>query len=207
MKKRKMCIGFALFFVFFITFVFFVKTNYKKINLGNNKNNKSANEVRDYILNINSYTAEFELIVNSNKNTNKYVIKQKYIKDKVEKQTVIKPENIEGTEISYKDGNIEISSSRLNLSKIYNNYPYLSDNVIWLKSFIENCKNNSDKLQVYDENEYVVMELELNNNRYLKNRKLYLEKGTGKPKKMIVQDDNKKDIIYIVYKEIEINNN
>lgn len=207
MKKRKMCIGFALFFVFFITFVFFVKTNYKKINLGNNKNNKSANEVRDYILNINSYTAEFELIVNSNKNTNKYVIKQKYIKDKVEKQTVIKPENIEGTEISYKDGNIEISSSRLNLSKIYNNYPYLSDNVIWLKSFVENCKNNSDKLQVYDENEYVVMELELNNNRYLKNRKLYLEKGTGKPKKMIVQDDNKKDIIYIVYKEIEINNN
>ena len=58
---------------------------------------------------------------------------------------------------------------------------------------------------MYEENEDIVMELNLTSNKYLVNRKLYLEKGTGKPKKMIVQDDNKKDVIYILYKEIDLN--
>ena len=52
----------------------------------------------------------------------------------------MKPENIEGVTISYKDENLEIKNSNLNLSKIYNNYPYLSDNLLWLSSFCECCK-------------------------------------------------------------------
>lgn len=191
--------------IILIIIIFLMKFNYKKINFGNNESNKSANEIKEYILNINSYTAELEVTINSNKNTNKYILRQEYVFGDIEKQTVIKPENIEGIEMSYKDGNIEINNSKLNLSKIYSNYPYLSDNVIWLNSFIDNCKKNPENVNVYEENEYIVMELNLTSNKYLVNRKLYLEKGTGKPKKMIVQDDNKKDVIYILYKEIDLN--
>ncbi|MBO5349084.1 MAG: hypothetical protein J6A89_04630 [Clostridia bacterium] len=203
MNKKIICISAIV--IIFMIIIFFIKFNYKKINFGNNESNKSADEVKDYILNINSYTAEIEVTINSNKNTNKYVLKQEYVSGNMEKQTVLKPENIEGVEICYKDGNVEISNSKLNLSKIYNNYQYLSDNVLWLNSFAENCKNNLENVSMYEENEYVVIELNLNSNKYLANRKLYLEKGTGKPKKMIVQDDNKKDVIYILYKEIELN--
>ncbi|MBP3502394.1 MAG: hypothetical protein J6K42_02820 [Clostridia bacterium] len=205
MKKKIIFI--SVIAIIFIIIIILIKINYKKINLGNNKSNKSANEVKEYILNINSYTAELEVTINSNKNTNKYILKQEYISGNIEKQTVIKPENIKGIEIIYKDGNIEINNSKLNLSKIYNNYPYLSNNVMWLNSFIDNCKKNPENLNVYEENEYIVMELNLISNKYMANRKLYLEKGTGKPKKMIVQDDNKKDVIYILYKEIELNKN
>ena len=203
MKKKVICT--CVIAIIFIIIIFLLKFNYKKINFGNNESNKSANEIKEYILNINSYTAEIEVTINSNKNTNKYILKQEYIYGSIEKQTVLKPENIEGTQISYKDGNVEISNSKLNLSKIYNNYPYLSDNVLCLNSFIDNCKQNPENVSLYEETEYIVMELNLNTNKYMTNRKLYLEKGTGKPKKMIVQDDNKKDIIYILYNEIELN--
>lgn len=204
MKKKTIFISVIM--IIIIIIIFFMKFDYKKLKVGNNESNKSVDEVKEYILNINSYTAVLDVTVNSNKNVNKYVLKQEVTSQNTERQVVIKPENIEGTEISYKDGNIEISNSKLNLSKIYNNYPYLSDNVLWLNSFTSDCKENPNNVNVYEENEYIVMELNISSNKYFASRKLYLERGTGKPKKMIVQDDNKKDLIYILYNEIEVNN-
>ena len=60
-----------------ITFLaFFIKNNYKNLKVGNNMSNKSIEEIEEYILNISSYEAKIEMIVNSNKTTNKYVILQ-----------------------------------------------------------------------------------------------------------------------------------
>lgn len=203
MKKKTIFISLTIIFILII--IFFLKFNYKNMRIGNNESNKSAEEIKEYILNINSYTAELEVTINSNKNVNKYVLKQEYVSNSILKQTVIKPENMEGLEILYKDGNVELNNSKLNLSKIYNNYPYLSDNVLWLNSFADRCKENLENTRVYEEENDVVIELDLKSNAYLVNSKLYLEKGTGKPKKMIVQDNNKNDIVYILYKKIDIN--
>lgn len=202
-KEKYIFVGAIIIFIVFI--IIFIKINNKKIKFGNNESNKSVNQIKEYIFNINSYSAEMEVTVNSNKNTNKYILKQNYNINNASEQTVVKPENIEGVTIIYKDGNLEIKNSNLNLSKIYTNYPYLSDNLLWLNSFVESCKNDSENLEIYEENDFVVMELKLVNNKYFKNKKLYLEKGTGTPKKMVVQDNNKKDAIYILYKEIKIN--
>lgn len=203
MKKRTIFISLAIIIILFM--IFFLKYNYKNMKFGNNESNKSAEEIKEYILNINSYTAELEVTITSNKNINKYILKQEYDSNNMEKQTVVKPENIEGVEILYKDGNVEINNSKLNLSKIYSNYPYLSDNVLWLNSFADKCKENPENVKVYEEDDNIVIELNLKTNTYLPNRKLYLEKGSGKPKKMIIQDDSKNDIVYILYNEIDIN--
>lgn len=202
--KKKLLFVILVFFVVII-FAIFIKINYKKIKIGNNESNKSVKEIEEYILNINSYTATLDITVRANKNENKYIIKQEYNKNNLEKQTVVKPENIEGTEIIYKDGNLELKNSNLNLSKMYSNYPYLSDNALWLNAFIEGYKNNRENSSIYEENDFIVMQISnKNNNRSI--QKLYLEKGTGLPKKMIIQDNNQKDTIYILYTEININN-
>lgn len=52
--------------------------SYETINIGNNNLNKTLEEVEDYILNIKEYTATIEVTVNSNKNNNKYLIKQNH---------------------------------------------------------------------------------------------------------------------------------
>lgn len=204
MKKSLLWVILAFFVI--IIFVFFIKNNYKKIIFGNNENNKSVKEIEAYILNINSYEATLDITVNSNKNSNKYLVKQSYnSKNKTDIQTIIKPENIEGIEIISRDGNVEINNSKLNLNQIYSNYPYLSNNVLWLNAFLEDYKNDSESSNVHEEDEYVVMEVNNGVNNYFHTRKLYLEKGTGIPKKMVIQDNNKKDTIYISYKEIIIN--
>lgn len=204
MKKKVIFISTIIFLIAII--IFFIKVDYKKIKISDNQSNKNVNQIKEYILNISSYIAELEVTINSNKNTNKYILKQEYIQNQINKQTILKPENIEGIEICYKNGNLEINNSKLNLSKIYNNYPYLSDNVLWLSSFIDKCKQNPSNVQIYEENEFIVMELDKITNTYMTSQKLYLENGTGKPKKMIIQDNTKKNIICIIYTEINLNN-
>lgn len=192
-----------LFFLLLIIIIIFFA--YKKIKYGNNDSNKSAKEIEEYIFNMKSYKAKIEVTVNSNKNNNKYLLEQEYNNNGSEVQKVLKPENIEGIEIQYLNGNLILNNSKLNISKIYSEYPYLSDNILWLNSFADSCKERLDKTKLYEENNEVVIELKTNDNKYFCTRKLYLEKGTGKPIKMIIDDENKNNIVYILYKEISIN--
>ena len=43
------------------------------------------------------------------------------------------------------------------------------------------------------------------NNRYIYSKELYINKEEGKIEKLIVQDINKKNLIYILYNEITVN--
>lgn len=194
-------IVFSLGLLFIIFLLFFA---YKKIINGNNESNKSAEEIQKYILDIKSYEAEMEITVKSNKNTNKYLVKQQYVKDGNSKQTVLKPENIEGMEYEYKDNTLILNNSKLNISKVYNDYPYLSDNVLWLSSFSQKYNNSKDK-KINENDKEIIMEVKSDDNEYYKSRKLYLEKGTGRPKKMEITDSGNNCIIYISYNEISIN--
>ena len=76
MKGKKV---FILFFIFLIIviglFIFFSNKGTKNFKIGNNT---SSQEIVDYILNINSYEAIIEVDIKSNKNENKYKIKQIY---------------------------------------------------------------------------------------------------------------------------------
>ena len=202
-KINKKVLFISLAIIVAVISIFFIKNNYKKYKIGNNESNKSVDKIKQYILNINSYNAEMEVTINSNKNVSKYLMKQEYTANKIEKQTILEPENIKGLEIIYKDGNLEITNSNLNLNKIYSNYPYLSDNVLWLNSFIKCFNENPNNSKIYEQNEFIIMEINNESNKYLSNRKLYINKNTGKPAKLVVQDNNKKDVIYIVYKRID----
>ena len=127
-----------------IFLIFFSKKSYENMNIGNNNLNKTLEEVEDYILNIKSYTATIEVTVNSNKNSNKYLIKQSH-QEENDEQEVIEPGNISGVKITYKDSSLKVENSKLNLEKIYNNYPYIESNILWLNSFIEEYKNSTQK--------------------------------------------------------------
>ena len=209
LKNKKKFIVIALIITFALIFIiFFLKSNYKNFKIGNNMSNKSIEEVEEYILNISSYQAEVEVTVESNKNTNKYVLLQEYIAPNTSKQTVLEPSNIAGIEIYYDGQNLTISNSKLNLSKIYENYEYVVSNVLCLEAFISDYEKsrqeNSTKL--YEKNEEYVLETKIkDNNKYTENKKLYIDKNTGKPTKLLVQDVNEKNLVYILYNEIKIN--
>ena len=192
-----------------IILYFFFKNTNKNLNLGNNLNNKTIAEVEEYILNISSYEAEIEVQVESNKNQTKYILSQRYVSPNIEKQTVQEPSNIQGLETIYDGNKLTINNSKLNLTTIYEDYEYLTDNFLWLNSFIEdykNAKENGKQTNLYEENNQIIMEVTLSSeNPYISTKMLVIDKQTGTIQKLIVQDKNQKNLVYILYNEIKIN--
>ena len=201
MKKTKLVKIVLLIFIIIFFLIFFLKNNYKNIKVGNN----SIEEVEEYILNISSYEAKLELIVKSNKNTNRYIILQTYNKPDKTKQVVLEPENITGLEIEYDGQNLILRNTKLNIEKVYENYKYLTDNFFTLETFIaeyEQLKNN--KTNLYEESENIIMEVEVNKNKYVYKKTLYIDKNSLEPTKLMIQDINEENIVYILYNEIGI---
>lgn len=202
MNKKKIILILVILIVFVIIAIF-IKSNYKTLNFGNTITSKSIEEMEEYILNISSYEAEIEVTITSNKNENKYILNQKCSKDNVLKQEVIEPSNIQGLQTIYNDGKLEIKNSKLGFTTIYENYPYITENVLWLFSFSKDYKESSKK-SIKEENNNYVMEVNVENtNQYMYSKILYIDKNTNKPSKMLIQDKNNKTLIYILYKEIK----
>ena len=146
------------------------------------------------------------MIVNSNKTTNKYVLLQTYEKPNKTKQIILEPSNIEGLETEYDGQNLIIKNTKLNLSKVYENYEIIVNNYMTLEAFIssyESLKENN-KTKIYEENNNVIMEVEEETNNYIYKKSLYISRDTGAPSKLMIEDINGEELVYILYNEIEI---
>lgn len=201
----KLAIAILLIAVITIAIYFIYKKFNKNIKLGNNLSNKTIQEIEEYILNISSYEAEIQVEIETNKNNTKYKIKQSFVSPNTEKQTVLEPSNISGLQTIYDGNTLTINNTNLNLSSVYQNYQYITENFLWLNSFINDYKN-SNFTKLYEENNFIIMEVNLeSNNPYVCSKKLFIDKTTGEITKLIVQDKNQKNLVYILYNEIEIN--
>ena len=201
-SKKFLFIILAIAILLVVISIIFSKKSYETINIGNNNLNKTLEEVEDYILNIKEYTATIEVTVNSNKNSNKYLIKQTH-KEKNDEQEVLEPDTIKGVKLTYKDSSLIIENSNLNLEKIYNNYPYIESNILWLNSFIEEYRN-SEQRNITEINEEIVMKIERKNDKKIATEELILDKKSLKPTKLSIMDNSKNVIVYILYNEIEL---
>ena len=209
LNKKSLIILICIILAITIISVYFINKNNKifnkNFNIGNNITSKSIQEIEQYILNISSYEAKAEVMIESNKNINKYVLQQKYNNSGKIEQIVLEPSNIEGLTISYNEGNLTINNTKLNLQTVYNNYKYVVDNNLWLNSFIKDYRESNNK-SISGNSDYIVMTVDISDsNNYGKIKILYINKTTGNPEKMLIQDKNQKNMVYILYSEIRIN--
>ena len=202
MKINKKLFCFFMIILILIIGIIIYKNVIKNSKIGNNM---SSQEIVDYILNINSYKTKVTVQVNSNKNKNKYILNQEYNTENGYVQEVIEPLNIAGVKIIRKDGNLKIENTSLNLSTIFENYQGLEDNGLDLYTFIDNYKN-CDKANFEENNTEIIMKTKNSNeNKYVENKILYINKETKLPTKLIIEDNNKNITINIQYNEIELN--
>ena len=203
-SKRKTIIIIAITLLIIISVIFLIKNNNKTAKTSKIGNNSTSQEIIEYILNISSYKTEISVEIKSNKNSNKYKIKQTYIANNKNEQEVIEPSNIQGVKIIKEGANLKIENSKLSLTKIIENYSDITQNNLDLISFIESYKNNQNS-KFEEENNQIIMETTAKTeNNYQKYETLYISKETGKPTKMEIKDTNQNIIIYIIYNEIDI---
>ena len=177
------------------------KKDYKKDENGNTKNIK---EIEQYILNVNSYKAKIKVTVKSNKNVNFYELMQEVKTNNETKQIALSPKDLEGIEISYKDGTIEVKNTRYNLTTIHKNYPYISDNSMYLTSFIEGYKKAENK-EIKEVDNKIELSYETKKNKYNNKQKLYINKSTLLPENMQILNISNDTKVDILYNEIELN--
>ena len=170
-----------------------------------NGNNMSSQEIVDSILNLNSYKAKINVQVISNKNQNKYILRQEYNTENGCIQEVLEPENIAGVKIIKKDNNLSIENTVLDLKTIFENYKGLEDNSLDLINFIKEYKESNNSKYEEKDTEIIMKTSNDKNNKYLKNKTLYIDRKNVIPKKLVVQDNNQNTKIIIEYNEIELN--
>lgn len=199
MKKKNIFIllAFVIIMGIIIFYVFFNAKTVKSSKIGNNS---SSQEIVDYILNISSYETKVEVEVNCNKNKNQYVLKQQYKAPDISTQEVLEPNNIAGVKIIRKGNQLTIENTSLGLSSIFENYEYISDNILDLSCFIKDYQAD-EKANWKEENNQIIMITKQNNEE----KKLWIDKNTGKPTKLEVKGMNKNNTVYILYNEVNIN--
>ena len=200
MKKKYWLILLSIILV--IGGIFFYKNRVKNLKNGNNK---TSQEIVDYILNISSYEAQVTVTVTSNKNSNKYILKQTYQNPNVSMQEVIEPSNIAGVRIENDGTNLKIENSQLSLSTILENYNYLGDNCLDLYSFIEDYKQDEKAKFEEKDTEIIMKANSFANNIYVQEKILHIDKETQNPTQMEIEDNQQKTTIYILYNEVKVN--
>lgn len=163
----------------------------------------NSQEIVDYILGINSYKATVTIQVNSNKNTNRYILKQEYNTENGCVQEVLEPSNIAGVKVTRKDENIIIENTNLSLTNIFTNYKGLDNSSLDLSTFIQEYK--STNTSNFEEDNANIMMKTSTQNKYTKSKILYINKSNALPVKMVINDNNQNTTIIIEYNDIELN--
>ena len=107
-------------------------------------------------------------------------------------------------QLTYENGVLRIENTRYNLSKIYEDYPYITTNSLFLTSFIEGYRNSGIS-QIYEEDNKVKMIYDSKINKYNYKQILYINKSTLAPENLQIFDINNSLKIDIIYNEIELN--
>lgn len=201
MKNKKIVI-LTIIIAILIFIIIFALYYYKKGKIGNTIINKSEEQIIESILNIKSYDANLEVTIQTNKNTTQYALKQELKEEKCI-QEVVKPENIAGVITEYDGNSLKIRNNKLNLETTFQDYKYITENNLWLNSFIKEFKETNNKKISTAEKE-IILEIDNRKNTYSSYKKLYIDKKTGKPTKMQIEDVNQKVLVYILYTEIKI---
>lgn len=201
MKNKKIII-LTIIIAILIFIIIFALYYYKKGKIGNTIINKSEEQIIESILNIKSYDANLEVTIQTNKNTTQYALKQELKEEKCI-QEVVKPENIAGVITEYDGNSLKIRNNKLNLETTFQDYKYITENNLWLNSFIKEFKETNNKKTSTTEKE-IILEIDNRKNTYSSYKKLYIDKKTGKPTKMQIEDVNQKVLVYILYTEIKI---
>lgn len=200
--KKKYWFILLIILILILEGVFFYKNNVKNSKIGNNKNSQ---EIVDNFLNLSSYEVQVTVNVTSNKNSNKYILKQTFNSPNISTQEVIEPSNIAGVRIENNGTNVKIENTNLKLSTLLENYNYLGNNCLDLSSFIEDYKKNEDS--IFEENdEEIILKTNSNaDNNYIQEKTLHISKQTYNPTEMEIKDNKQNTTIYILYNEVKLN--
>ena len=93
----------------------------------------------------------------------------------------------------------------MSLSTIFEEYKGLGENALDLHQFIDDYKSSENSKYEEKDGQIIMYATSNNENKYTKNKALYINKENFIPTKLVVKDNNQNMTINIQYNEVELN--
>ncbi len=197
MKKKIFIV--AIIFILVIS-IFYC---YKFFIPGNNKTIKDVNELDEYILGMKNYTLEAKITVNSNKNTNTYLLKETNENGKSIQEIISEGTN-SGVVLEYEDEKLTIKNTELGLPRIFADYKELFNNPIDFMTFVQDYKSDDKKDVKIKDDYYIVSVKTLNSSKYTTHKVLYFSRSKNQIERIEIKDINNNQTIIIEYSSFKL---
>lgn len=188
---------------------FFIATLISLTSCGEKTKEEEFNDIQKTFSSIKNYSSIAEITVTGNKKSESF--KAKHIFEKPDRyiSEILEPKNNNGNKTIYNGERAYLYNKRVEQYTILKEVKVSEEKMLFLGYFLRNL-NNAGELEISEETidkiEYLVIGIDIpGNNIHRTREKLWIDKKTHLPHKLIIYNDKKKEVVNIKYKDVKYN--
>ena len=167
------------------------------------------NDIQKTFSEINNYTSVAEIEVTGNKSTKYFKVNHLFEKPDKYVTEILEPKENIGNKTIYNGSKAYLYNKQAGQYKILKQVKASEDKMLFLGYFLNNLSSVGHldiSRETIDKVDYIVIGIDLpGNNRYRTYEKLWIDKKTHLPYKLIIYDDKDKETVKIKYKDVKYN--
>ena len=167
------------------------------------------NNIQKTLNSISTYECKAEITIVGNKSSKDYKVYHKFKKPNKYIAEIIAPEDNKGNKTMYNGKQVYLYNKSINQYEILKSYNITEEKMLFLGYFLRNL-NMAEEVEIDEEKvedkDYIIIKLDIpGNNKYRVYEKLWVDKKTHIPYKLVIFDEKDKETVNVVYKDIEYN--
>lgn len=167
------------------------------------------NDIQKTFSEINNYTSVAEIEVTGNKSSKEFKVNHIFEKPDKYVTEILEPRENTGNKTIYNGSRAYLYNKQAEQYKVLKQVKAAEDKMLFLGYFLSNLssvENLEISRETIDKAGYIVVGIDIpGNNRYRVYEKLWIDKSTHLPYKLIIYDDKDKETVKVKYKEVKYN--
>ncbi len=167
------------------------------------------NDIQKTFSEINSYSSVAEIEVTGNKSSKAFKVNHIFEKPDKYVTEILEPKENIGNKTVYNGSRAYLYNKQAEQFKVLKQVKASEDKMLFLGYFLSNLSSAGDldvSRETIDKADYIVIGIAIpGNNRYRVYEKLWINKSTHLPYKLIIYDDKDKETVKVKYKDVKYN--
>ena len=167
------------------------------------------NNIQKTFSGINNYISQAEIEVRGNKSWETFKVSHTFEKPDKYVTEILEPKENIGNKTTYDGSRAYLYNKQANQYKVLKQVKASEEKMLFLGHFLSNLSSVGDlniSRETIDKVDYIVIGIDIpGNNRYRVYEKLWIDKSTHLPYKLIIYDDKDKETVRVKYKDVKYN--
>ena len=167
------------------------------------------NDIQKTLNSISTYTCKADITVKGNKSSKSFKAKHMFKNPNKYIAEIIEPKENEGNKTVYNGKQAYLYNKQINQHTILKDFEVSGEEMLFIGYFLKNL-NTTEEVTIrndkIDEKDYLTIEVDIpGNNKHRKYERLWVDKQTHVPYKLVVFDDKNNEVVNVIYKDVEYN--